>query len=320
VEDLGDGFVKWNLLPLPTQIFNFVGIVIIMLQLDLSLALVSFLMIPVVVVTSSYLGRKIEANFEIIIALSRKIQGYAVQLYGGMKTVQMLTREEEERVVQKEKIGRYRRIRNDTFLIQKWRYELLSSLEKALGLAILFSISIWLILKGQMTVGTLLAFTVYFPNFLGTIKLLRSAYMQYREVTPKMKEIEEVLNLPVEIEPSPGALPLKQTSGEIEFRGVSFSYGPDRGSFRHVSFYIKPGEFIGVVGPTGAGKSTILDLLLRFYDPDQGQILLDCRDIKEYDLYDFRNRIGLVTQDVFLWDKTIKENLLYAKPEATLES
>ncbi|PRZ12369.1 ATP-binding cassette subfamily B protein [Laceyella sediminis] len=319
VEDIGDGFVKWNLLPMPTEILSLIGIVIIMLQLDFVLALVAFFMFPIVVVTASYLGRKIETNFTVIMDLNRKLQSYAVQLYGGMKTVQLLTREEEERSAQKEKIGQYRGIRNDTFLIQKWRYELLSSLEKALGLAVLFSVSIWLILKGQMTIGTLLAFTVYFPNFLGTAKAIRSAYMQYREVKPMLKEVEEVLNLPVEIVPSTQSVPLKQASGEIEFRQVSFSYKPKRGNIHNVSFHIQPGEFIGVVGPTGAGKSTILDLLLRFYDPDQGEILLDGRNIKEYTLYDLRNRIGLVTQDVFLWDKTIKENLLYANPEATMD-
>lgn len=128
IEDIGDGFVKWNLLPMPTALFSLMGIAIIMLQLDAVLALVSFAMIPIVVVTASYLRRKIEDNFTVIIELNRQMQSYVVQLYGGMKTVQMLTREAEERAVQKEKIGQYRRIRNETFLIQKWRYELLSSL------------------------------------------------------------------------------------------------------------------------------------------------------------------------------------------------
>lgn len=319
VGEVGDYFVKWNLLPMPTDVFTLVGIVIIMLQMDWVLSLVTFLMIPIVVGSSSYMGQKIERNFDIIVDLIQKNQAYIVQLVGGMKTVQMMTREQEERSEQRERVEKYRRIRNKTFLIQKWRYELLSSLEKALGLAILFSVSIWFILKGQMTIGTLLAFTIYFPRFLDTAKSLRSDYMQFRELKPKLKEIEEVLNLPVEIETSAQAVPLKQAKGEIEFRNVSFSYGPKSGNIRHVSFHIRPGEFVGIVGPTGAGKSTLLDLLLRFYDPNEGQILLDGKDLREYDLHDLRNRIGLVTQDVFLWDKTIKENLLYAKPDATID-
>lgn len=319
VEEIGDFYIKWNLLPAFAEILSTIGLIVIMVRLDWKLALISFLLLPIIIIVASHLGKKVEDNYKIISKLRRKIQGHAVQLLGGIKTVQMMTREEQERAYQQENLKQFRHIRNATFMIQTWRYELLTSLETALGLAIIFSISIWFILKGQMTVGTLLAFSVYFPNFLGNAKGLRSLYMEYKEIKPKIEEVEEVLNLPIEIQDSSQSQSISQVRGEIAFQHVSFSYGEKRGKIKDISFQVKPGEFIGIVGPTGAGKSTILDLLLRFYDPDEGEICLDGKNIKEYKIFDLRNQIGMVSQEVFLWDKSIKENLLYAKTDATPE-
>lgn len=319
VDEVGDFFIKWHLLPAFAEVLSTIGLVVIMIRLDWKLALISFSLLPIIVIVASRLGQKVEDNFKVIIALRKKIQGHAVQLLGGIKTVQMMTREEQERAYKQENLKQFRQIRNATFMIQTWRYELSTSLEKALGLAIIFSASIWFILKGQMTLGILLAYTVYFPNFLGSVKSIRSLYMHYKEIKPKLQEVQEILNLPIEIQDSSYSQYILQARGEITFQHVSFSYGENRGEIKDISFQVKPGEFIGIVGPTGAGKSTILDLLLRFYDPDEGEICLDGKNIKDYKVYDLRNRIGMVSQEVFLWDKSIKENLLYAKPDATEE-
>jgi ABC-type multidrug transport system fused ATPase/permease subunit len=105
----------------------------------------------------------------------------------------------------------------------------------------------------------------------------------------------------------------------IEFQHVSFGYSNEREILQDVSFSVQPGEFIGIVGVTGGGKSTIIDLLLRFGHPSSGQILLDGHPLSTYRLEDYRKQVGLVPQDIFLWNRTIRENLLYVNPTATEE-
>jgi len=111
----------------------------------------------------------------------------------------------------------------------------------------------------------------------------------------------------------------KKVNGKIDFQHVFFTYPDQRGGIQDVSFSIQPGEFVGIVGSTGGGKTTILDLLARFYQPHHGNIFLDGINIQDYPLQKLRSVIGVVMQDVFLWNRSIKENLLYAKPNTTME-
>ena len=135
-----------------------------------------------------------------------------------------------------------------------------------------------------------------------------------------LKQLEDLLNIEEEITDPPNPVVLPRIRGEIEFRNFSFEYEEDRGQLKNLSFRIHPGEFIGIVGPSGGGKSTILDLILRFYDPHQGEVLVDGINVKKYSLQNLRSLIGLVTQDVFLWNQTIRENLLYATEEEVIEA
>jgi len=316
---IGDIYLKLEILPAFAEGMMFIGLLIMMFYLHWQLALFSIAMLPITIAVTHRLGKKLKQAYKKESQLHQELSSYSVQLIGGMKTVQMMTREKKERQVQEDWLHQFRQLRNRTFQTQMWQYNLLGTLEQALGLGLLFSFGIWAILKGKMTVGTLLAYTVYFPKLFSSVKRLRDAYIGWKEAEPKLEQNQEILQLPIEVQEQPDAISLTNTTGRIEFQNISFCYKEDRGQLKNISFDVKPGEMIGIVGPSGAGKSTILDLLLRFYDPDEGKILLDGRDLKEYKLHDLRNCIGLVTQEVFLWDKTIKENLLYAKPDATLD-
>jgi ABC-type multidrug transport system fused ATPase/permease subunit len=319
IEDIGDNFVKWDALRSIAEVFTFVGLLAVMFSLNWKLAFILLMMIPISLFVSHRFGKQLEENFQEVESHRRDLSGYNVQLLGGIKTIQLLTREKEEWDHQERYIRQFRRVRNTAFMNQMLRFPIYGTLERAFIMTVVFSVSIYFIIQGQMTVGTLLAYTLYFPWLFGSAKILRSAYMSYMSIKPKVKQVTEIIKLPVEIKDLQNASSLEKANGAIDFGHVSFSYEGGQPQIKDMSFRVNPGEFIGIVGPTGAGKSTILDLLLRFYDPDEGEILLDGKNIKEYKLHDLRNRIGLVTQDVFLWDKTIKENLLYANPEATMD-
>jgi len=131
--------------------------------------------------------------------------------------------------------------------------------------------------------------------------------------------IFQYYDMPVEIENKPGAISPDKMNGLVEFKNVNFHYNEDKPILRNISFTVEPGRSVAIVGPSGAGKSTVINLIPRLFDVVEGEILLDRRDIREYDLVWLRSNIGLVTQDTYLFNGTVRENLLYASPEATEE-
>ncbi len=209
------------------------------------------------------------------------------------------------------------------------RFQPLISWLTQLNLVILLAFGGWLVVRYEqapdaaaaaavgLSVGQLIVFAGLLQQFSGQVANIGNVANVVQESLASARRVHEVLQLPVEIHSAPGAVRLPRARGHVRFEGVTFSYGGGRSALRNVSFDAPPGTRVAILGATGAGKSTLLSLIARFYDPQSGRVLVDGRDVRDYDLDDLRRNIGIVFQESFLFSSTIAANIAFGDPTAT---
>jgi ATP-binding cassette subfamily B protein len=195
----------------------------------------------------------------------------------------------------------------------------LPSTALTLSTAIVFFYGGKLVIAGQLTVGWLVAFMAYHMRLLSPVQNLLGIYTNLLTGGVALGRVFEILDVPVEIQDSPRAQPLDGVQSEITFESVHFRYSDDTQIIDNLSFRVPVGRLCAIVGPSGSGKSTLADLLLRFYDPDSGRIAIDRHDLRELRLQDLRRQIAIVEQIPYFFRASVKENIAYGKPDATLE-
>ena len=172
----------------------------------------------------------------------------------------------------------------------------------------------------RINAGDLVAYVLYVSTLIATIRRIVEFAEQFQRGMTGIERFFEIMDTPVEITDAPDARPLTVKEGGIEFRDVSFEYPDDHNKvLRHVDLTIRPGESLALVGPSGGGKTTLCNLIPRFYDVTSGQILIDGQDVRKVTLKSLRQAIGVVQQDVYLFSGTVAENIAYGKPNATKE-
>ena len=173
---------------------------------------------------------------------------------------------------------------------------------------------------GKITAGDMVAYMLYVTTLIATIRRIVEFAEQFQRGVTGIERFFDIIDTPVEITDAPDAKPLQVEKGGIEFRDVSFEYPDDHNKvLRHVNLNIRPGENLALVGPSGGGKTTLCNLIPRFYDVTGGEILIDGQDIRHVTLSSLRNAVGVVQQDVYLFSGTVAENIAYGKPGATRE-
>jgi ATP-binding cassette subfamily B protein len=197
--------------------------------------------------------------------------------------------------------------------------DLLSGLVTAAGTATVLTIGVRHVLAGRLTLGSLLLVMAYLSQVYEPLLTISRKARDLQEAFAGAGRALAVLDEAPEVVERPRARPLVQASGRIEFRDVSFSYAADRQALEHVSFVVAPGTRIGIAGPTGAGKTTLMNLLMRFYDPTRGAIFLDGVDLRDYRLADLRNQFAIMLQEPILFSTTIAENIAYGRQDATFD-
>lgn len=206
---------------------------------------------------------------------------------------------------------------NYDYLLTTNRYSLLVTLITALGTAIILFIGAKEVLNGRLSIGQLWIFLSYLASLYQPMEQLSYTSWTLESAASSLKRIFELFDIPNELPDPPKGIEIEQIQGKIEFRNVSFQYNPGKPVLKNLNFVINPGEHVAIVGPTGSGKTTILSLICRFYDPIEGEIFIDGVDIRKMKKKSLRQNISLVLQDTVLFNTTVEENIRFGKEQST---
>ncbi|HJV08506.1 MAG TPA: ABC transporter transmembrane domain-containing protein, partial [Acidimicrobiales bacterium] len=289
---------------------------VVLITLNPLLAVIVLLGAPLVAVVYRAMARGAETRSEAVQERTGALYGLATENFAAQGVVKAFALEARER-------GRFQRAADRLFTAQV-RLQLFGGL---FGLSVSMIMTIlrlvvlglgaWLILEGRFTIGGLVAFVSLMGEVLAPVTALTTLGQQVQASTGALTRINEVLDSIPDVDDAGDAHPLPPLAGEIRLAGVGFSHTPERRTLDGIDGVIPAGSRVAFVGPTGAGKSSVLLLLMRFADPDEGAVQFDGRDIRTGTLGSLRNQLGVVFQDTFLFDTTIRENIAMGKPGAT---
>lgn len=307
-----------TLLAAISNLIFLIGSVVIMVLLNWKLFFVSILLIPVSVIALKHYRRKLTDRVRGMRERSADIGSFLIESLMGMRLIVASNTEESE-------VARFR-AKNRGFVDALLSMQLVSFFAGAfpgtvltLSTALVFLYGGKLVIEGAMTIGALVAFMAYHMRLLAPVQNLMGLYTSVATARVSLDRVFEILDAPVEVKESPAALELREVRGDIEFENVTLKYDRETVVLDAVSFKIPAGSLCAIAGPSGVGKSTVADLVLRFYDPQAGTITLDGRDLRDVRLADLRREVVLVEQTAFLFNSTIAENIRYGRPEALIE-
>lgn len=300
------------------DVFMLLGIVVMMLVINWRLALVAFSVVPLIALITVLVRKKLRRNFVKLKALTGRINGFFAENMSGMRIVQIFRREKEKHAEFDElNVGYYKAARTQVRMNSLMRP--LVEVVNQLGIAILVCYGCRHVGLGTLEIGMLYAFTNYIKQFFEPINDLAEKYTTISSAVVSTDRIFELLDDQRQLEDTVSGKPVRNVRGRVEFQHVWFAYNDENWVLKDVSFTIEPGQSIAFVGTTGAGKSTIISLISRFYTIQKGRILLDGQDINELSLEQLRRHVAVVLQDVFLFSGSIAENIRLGNQEITDE-
>ena len=313
-------------------LLSMITVLIAMFVLSVPLSFVVIAVVPVMAVLTGIVGKKIRGAFrknqEWVGLLTANIE----ESVSGVKVTKTFRREEAE-FAKFEKINdSSQRVGVEAELIS-YAFMPLMNFMTSLTLALIVGIGGYLALKttaaqavagnsalaGGVSIGLLTAFILYSQRFFEPLRQITQVYSMIQSALAGAERLFEMMDIEPEVVEKPDAIPLKDTRGNVEFQDVGFAYEQGKTVIENVTFQTQPGQVIAIVGPTGAGKTTLINLLSRFYDVGSGRISIDSVDIRDLKLDDLRTSMGIVLQEPFFFAATIRENLLYGRPDAMEE-
>lgn len=288
--------------------FTLLSILVVMLDLSWKLALLTFAVLPFIILATMAFRKAVRESYRRIRIAIARINAYLQEHLTGMATLQLFNREERSYQEFEEINRNYMTAYKDSIMAYGLFYPTVEFLG-VVAIAIILYKGGLMTRHGAVTIGTAMAFIQYSQRFFRPIQDLSDKYNILQSAMASSERIFRLLDTPVTIEDPAQPLELGEVQGKVEFRNVSFAYQPPHLVTENVSLVIEPGETVAVVGHTGAGKTTLTNLLLRFYEVSEGQVLLDGVDIRKIRLHDLRRNFGIVLQDAFLFSGTIKSNI-----------
>ena len=307
-----------NLTSLTRNTLTIIGIIVAMFFLNVRLALASLIVFPIMVVFTAQIGKKARSRFRDLQRNMGRLNGVMQESITGQKAVisfwqqGTVTRKFRKSNADVKEAGT--KAQTYAMLVPP----LVGILSNA-NIAIVAGIGSWMALEGLVTIGIISVFISYSRKFSDPLRQFSNLYNSLQSALAGAERVFEVLDVVPEIEDRPDALSVDDFEGKVEFRNVEFSYIPKEKVIKEMSFEVEPGQVIAIVGPTGAGKTTMVNILSRFYEIQEGSILIDDKNILEYKKDDLRRQLGVVLQDVFLFSGTVMENIRYGNLEATDE-
>ena len=299
-----------NLISFITESVTLIGSLVSMLLIDWKLTLVTFITVPVVLIIINVFGKKLRVA-------GHDVQGRVADI-SAVRVVKSFAREDFER-----KRFEDENDRNFRAVIKATKLTSLLSPMVEFSAAIAVAVILWYggysVVTGTITAGSLIAFLIYAINLSNPVKRLSQVYGNIQKALAAADRVFEILDTKTDVVEKTDAVALPNIKGDVEFKDVSFSYDGEKMALENFTLSVKAGESVALVGPSGAGKTTLANLLPRFYDVTGGSITIDGYDIKDVTFKSLREQIGLVPQETVLFNATIKENILYGRLDATDE-
>ena len=300
------------------SLFSLIGIVVAMLLLDWRLALVCFTIIPAMLLTNVYFARRARRAFRTTRETVGSVTAGLQEEIVGVREAQAFNRTETNIERFRERNAANRTANVEAVTITSAFVPAIDVLS-TLSTAVVIGYGGYLVVTGTLTVGLLTAFLIYVQQFFRPIQLASQVYTQAQAALAGAERIYNVLDEPREPSDLPGTPQLYSVEGRIEFERVTFAYEQGRPVLEDIDFHVEPGQTVALVGPTGAGKTTIANLIPRFYDVSAGTVRVDDHDVREVERRSLRGQIATVLQEPFLFSGTIAENIRYGRMEATRE-
>lgn len=306
-----------GLINLISDLFNVIITLIFMLFIDVKLTLYSLLLLPVLFVMVLFIQGKQRKAYQELSNKQSNLNAYIHESISGIKITQSFAREDENFQIFNEVSEEYRQSFMKAVRVQ---YLLWPAVQNISVITTCFIYFVGIRQLGvSVTTGTLIAFIGYINNFWNPVINIGNFYNSLITATAYLERIFETMDVVPEIQDAPHAIELPPIKGTVDFQHVYFRYEEGKNILTDVSFHIEPGQTIALVGPTGAGKTTIINLLSRFYDVNEGAVIIDGYDVRDVTLRSLRKQMGVMLQDTFIFSGTIIENIRYGNLAATEE-
>jgi ATP-binding cassette subfamily B protein len=304
-----------GVIPFISAIATFVGMVYVMARIDWPLAVIALGISPGLVVAARVFRPRLRRRSRDVRRLDSFALGIVQEILGALRIVKSFGQEarEEDRFVRRSREAMRARLRLAGL---EGSYQVFVGMTTAVGMAAVLLIGVGHVLGGVLTLGELLLVMGYLTQLYEPVRTISRKAATLQLHLASAERAFALLDEPFDVEQRADARPLTRAGGAIAFDHVSFAYGPERPVLHDVSFSIEPGTRLGIIGASGAGKTTLISLLIRFYDPTSGSVQLDGTDLRDLRLDDLRRQFAVVTQDPVLFSTSIAENIAYARPGA----
>jgi ATP-binding cassette, subfamily B, bacterial len=300
------------------SVITLVGTFIVMLRIDWPLALLSLGIVPLLIAAIYFFAQRIRLQSTLIQEYDSAVLVQAQEGLSSIRMVHAFGREDWE--VHQFQVQAEQSLRaNLRLTLTNINSALVISTLVVISTAAMYYVGTMHVLAGTLTLGSLLLFSAYLLMLYQPLESLTYTTWAMEGATAGAKRCFEILDRQDDVADAPGAIAIGSAKGAIGFRNVSFAYGENRPVLNNVDLAIEPNQIVALVGGTGAGKSTILSLVPRFYDPTSGNVTVDGRDVREITKKSLRAQIGIVLQDTLLFSTTVRENIAYGRPDATGE-
>jgi ATP-binding cassette subfamily B protein len=307
-----------SLMQIITSVTTVIGVLIMMLTISPLMTVIALGIVPLSVVFIRFVIKRSQKYFRQQQDYLGHVNGHVEEMYGGHVVMKAFGGEQRSL----EKFDSY----NEVLYNAAWKSQFMSGMMMPimtfignLGYVAVVVLGGWLAVRGQVTVGDIQAFIQYVRSFTQPIAQFAQVSNVLQSATAAAERVFEFLEEPEEVAEAAQPIILETVKGAVEFRNVHFGYSPEKIIINDFNATVKPGQKIAIVGPTGAGKTTMVKLLMRFYDVNSGAILVDGHDIREFTREDLRKMFGMVLQDTWLYNGTIMENIRYGRLDATDE-
>ncbi len=309
-------FVTWSITGLARSAFILIGIIVAMLFLNWQLALVTFAVMPAMIALTNYFRRYVRQAYRAARQRLSLINGFLNESITGIRVTKSFSREQAN--------SRHFEDLNRSYFDANVRTTQLAAFFfpgvdfiGSLATALVVGVGGWLILGDQLTAGVLAAFVIWVERFFDPIRELSRRYYTFQAAMAASERLFALLDIEPDLKDAPQAFALPPIAGRVDLDNVHFNYKEDEPVLRSVTISAEPGERVALVGETGAGKSTVIRLIARFFDVTGGAVLIDGHDVRDVTQASLRAQLGIVLQDSFLFDGTIRDNIRYGRLDAT---